>query len=155
MQCVGRTAWDDVALAVAAFAAQEEPTTRPAEAPATTTPATDEGGIEDIDLLDLEIPMVVTASRRQESVNTLPYAVSIITAEDIRRFGARSVPDALRLVPGMDVAELSYGTTAVSPRGMHGFVSRQALILVDGRQIYDSWFGGTIWGSWPFQLEDI
>ena len=111
--------------------------------------------LEDIDLLELEIPTVVTATRREQKITAVPYAVSVITAEDIRRSGARWIPDALRLVPGVDVAELSFGQAAVSPRGFHGLLSRRVLVLVDGRQIYDSLFGGTAWSSWPFQLEDI
>lgn len=81
--------------------------------------------------------------------------MSVITAEDIRSAGARNVPDALRLVPGMDVAEIVYGTTAVSARGNHGSLDRWLLVLVDGRQIYDPVIGATFWDSWPFQLEDI
>ncbi|MBN2560308.1 MAG: TonB-dependent receptor [Phycisphaerae bacterium] len=110
---------------------------------------------EDIELLELEVPMVVTATRREQKITTVPHAISVITAEDIRRSGARSVPDALRLVPGVDVAELSYGNYAVSPRGFHGQRADKTLVLVDGRQIFDSVMGGTFWGAWPFQLEDI
>jgi len=105
------------------------------------------------DLMDIEV--VVTASRREQKKATLPYAVSVITAKDIRASGARNVPDALRLVPGVDVADLTSGQFAVSPRGFAGFLGRQVLVLVDGRQIFDSLFGGSLWGSWPFQLEDI
>ena len=103
----------------------------------------------------MEVQVVVTASRREQEISTVPYAISVITAEDIRATGARSVPDALRLVPGMDVADLSFGNAAVSPRGFQGFIANQVLVLVDGRQIFDSMFGGTLWGTWPFQLEDI
>lgn len=109
----------------------------------------------DIDLLDLNIPMVVTATRHEEKVSNLPYAVSVITAEDIRRAGAHSIPDALRLAPGVDVAALSYGNYAVSPRGFHDLFANKTLVLVDGRQIFDPVFGGTLWGNWPFQMEDI
>ena len=136
-------------------AVQDKPSTPPVDEHSDRKPPGQDQDIEDIDLLDIEIAVVVTASRREQSVNTLPYAVSVITAEDIRRFGARSVPDALRLATGVDVAELSFGSAGVSPRGLHGFISRQVLVLVDGRQIYDSWFGGTLWSSWPVQLEDI
>ena len=143
----------------------------PAETNATTseaTPATADGAdvrsgeitdvdesFQDIDLLELEIPTVVTAARRKQKITAVPHAMSIITAEDIRRSGARSIPDALRLVPGVDVAQLAYGNAAVSPRGGHGFLTSDTLVLVDGRQVFDSMFGGTVWGSWPFQLEDI
>ncbi len=111
--------------------------------------------LDDVDLLELDVPVVVTASRREQKITAVPHAISIITQEDIRRSGARSIPDALRLVPGVDVSDLAYGSAAVSPRGFQGFVSRQLLVLVDGRQIYDSLFGGTLWHNWPFQLEDI
>jgi iron complex outermembrane receptor protein len=103
----------------------------------------------------MEVQIVVTAARREQKITTVPYAVSVISAEDIRRSGAQSIPDALRLVPGVDVAQLSFAVSAVSPRGLHGFYNSQVLVLVDGRQIFDSLFGGTLWASWPFQLEDI
>lgn len=116
----------------------------------------DENDLADLSLEQLmEVQVVVTASRREQKITTVPYAVSVITADDIRQSGARSIPDALRLVPGMDVADLSFGLAAVSPRGFHGFLANQVLVLVDGRQIFDSLFGGTLWGSWPFKLEDI
>jgi len=116
----------------------------------------DDDSFADLSLEELmEVQVVVTAGRREQKITTVPYAISVITADDIRASGARSVPDALRLVPGVDVADLSFSNSAVSPRGLHGFVARGVLILVDGRQIFDSLFGGTLWGSWPFQLEDI
>ncbi|MFH1419820.1 MAG: TonB-dependent receptor [Planctomycetota bacterium] len=110
---------------------------------------------EDVELFELEVPVVVTAARREQKITMVPHAVSVITAEDIRLSGARSIPDALRLVPGVDVSDLGSGAAAVSVRGLHGLVSRTVLVLVDGRQVFDSLFGGTLWGSWPFQLEDI
>ncbi len=132
----GPAAPDEIGVASSGITSEEEP-------------------LEDIDLLELEIPTVVSATRRKQKVTTVPHAISIITAEDIRRSGARSVADALRLAPGVDVADLAYGVAAVAPRGAHGLLSRTVLILVDGRQIYDSYMGGTLWGCWPFQLEDI
>jgi iron complex outermembrane receptor protein len=130
-----------------------QPTATPpqAQAPDADAPT----AIDDIELLEMEVPVVVTATRRAQRVTSVPYAMSVITAEDIRRSGARSIPDALRLVPGVDVADLTYGNAAVSPRGFHGFLSRSVLVLVDGRQVFDTLFGGTLWGHWPFQLEDI
>lgn len=139
----------------------------PATAPATSTssPASrpDIGSLlelnydelDDIDLLEMDLPMVVTASRRAEKITSLPYAVSVITAEDIRAAGAWNVADALRLAAGVDVAELSWGITAVSPRGLHGMMPHSVLVLVDGRQIFDAWFGGNFWGDWPLQIENI
>ncbi|MCP4591939.1 MAG: TonB-dependent receptor [bacterium] len=135
--------------------------------PATADPALDDSterteatfvaddAMDDIDLLELEVPIVVTASRRAQKITTVPYAMSVITAEDIRRSGARWIPDALRLVPGVDVAEFNFSQAAVSPRGFHGFLADKTLVLVDGRQLFDSVIGGTLWDAWPFQLEDI
>ena len=140
--------------------AQDQPVTvDPRESPANETghDRLSPGGpdLEDIDLFDLEIPIVVTAARREQKITTVPYAISVITAEDIRRSGARSIPDALRLAPGVDVADMTSGSHALSPRGFHGAVIGKVLVLVDGRQIFDSVFGGTLWESWSFQLEDI
>ena len=124
--------------------------------PTEDKPDTAQNELADLSLEELmSVQVVVTASRKQESIHSVPYAMSVITKEDIRATGARSVPDALRLAAGVDVAELSYGHAAVAPRGFHGFLSRQVLVLVDGRQIFDSHFGGTLWGAWPFLLEDI
>ncbi|MFQ5489737.1 MAG: TonB-dependent receptor plug domain-containing protein [Phycisphaerae bacterium] len=147
-----------VVLALVSFAGAE---TR--AQPVDRSPSDGQGGFGDTDneLTDLsledlmEVQVVVTASRHEQKITTVPYAMSVVTAADIRAAGARSVPDALRLVPGVDVADLSFGNAAVSPRGFHGFLSNQVLVLVDGRQIYDSLFGGTLWGGWPFQMEDI
>ncbi len=135
-----------------AWAGEPQTSTAPAESMAA---AGEQKEMTDIDLFTLEVPMVVTASRHEQKASSVPYALTVITAEDIRRSGARSVPDALRLAAGMDVAETSFGSAAVGPRGMYGFLARDTLVLVDGRQVFDSLFGGTLWGSWPFQLEDI
>ena len=129
-------------------------TSVPAKSDPTTEPQ-EYGGLGDIDLLDLDVPVVVTASRREQAIEDVPYAVTVITAEDIRRSGALTVADALRLAPGMEVSDLNTWNSAVSPRGNQGYLSNQTLVLVDGRQLFDSFFGGTIWGAWPFQLEDI
>ncbi len=139
-----------------------QPTSQPAD-PATTQPAEAAAdamaeeiyGFDDIELLELDVPVVVTATRRPQRIDVVPYAMSVITAEDIRRSGARSVPEALRLVPGMDVAELVFSQSAVAPRGAHALTANKILVLVDGRQIFDAYFGGTLWSSWPFLLDDI
>lgn len=134
----------------------DDPT--PASQPAEDQPDLELGDLDDfgdIDLLDLEVPIVVTASRREQAITDVPHAVSVITDDDIRRSGAHTIADALRLAAGVDVADLNTWNSAVSPRGSHGFLARETLVLVDGRQIFDSFFGGTLWGSWPFQLEDI
>jgi iron complex outermembrane receptor protein len=131
--------------------AEEVPTEKRASPDSKPKADIAEMGLEEL----MAVQVVVTASRRAQAIESVPHAVTVITANDIRAAGARSIPDALRLAAGVDVADLSYGNAAVAPRGFHGFDSRQVLVLVDGRQIFDSLFGGTLWGSWPFQLEDV
>ncbi len=112
----------------------------------------------DMELFNLDVPevdVVQTATRSPKRIMDLPYAVSVVTAEDIRRSGARSVPDALRLLPGVDVADLSWGYSGVSTRGGHGLTADQVLVLMDGRQMFDPILGATFWYFWPIQLEDI
>ena len=118
-------------------------------------PVREEEPLDDIDLLNMNVETVVTSMRRKQDIQDMPYAVTVLTAEDIRRSGARSVPDALRLVPGVDVADGPYGISDAAPRGYWADLSSQTLVLVDGRQIMDSYMSGTFWGTWPFQLEDI
>lgn len=128
--------------------------------PELATPSIDElspdlSDVESLELLDLEIPIVVTASRRDQKITDVPYAMSVITAEDIRLTGARTVPEALRMAAGVNVAQTSFLHGGVGTRGGNSFSNSSLLVLVDGRQIFDPVFGGTLWGSWPFMLEDI
>ncbi len=155
------TVWAVAALAVPVLA-QSSTQTAPADefvhdinlAP-TSLPS---DGLRDIILIDLDVPevdIVQTAARRPQLIKNLPYAVSVVTAKDIRRAGAQSVPEALRLATGVDVASLTWAYTGVSPRGFHGAVGDQVLVLVDGRQIFDPILGASFWGFWPLQMEDI
>jgi iron complex outermembrane receptor protein len=112
--------------------------------------------MDDVELFELDVPEVVfAAGRREQTVESLPYAISVITAEDIHRAGAQTVADAMRLVAGANVAQIGATTPAVSLRGFTGLLARDLLVLVDGRQIFDGLYGGTVWGAWPFQIEDI
>jgi iron complex outermembrane receptor protein len=147
-----------ICLMSAAAGAQDpdaEPAADPTPADPPLKPDLSADEWQDVDLLDLEMPMVVTARRYAEPLSSLPYAVSVVTAEDIRRSGARTIADALRLVPGVDVAELSSGAWAISPRGLHGLFANTSLVMVDGRQIFDPLVGGTLWSKWPIVVEDI
>lgn len=146
---------------IAAICLGDGQTNAPASAPAAESTSSDEWsldeGMEDIELLDLEVAEVTvfTAARREQKINEVPYAVSVITAEDIRWSGARSIPDALRLAVGMDVSQLSYSNSAFTPRGYHSLLANQILVLIDGRQIFDPVFAATFMGAHPIMLEDI
>lgn len=99
--------------------------------------------------------VVVTASRREQSPLDAPNAVTIITDEDIRLSGARTLPDLLRRVPGMDVMAMSYSDYNVAVRGFNRRVANKILVLIDGRTAYEDFLGGTLWQGMTIDLLDI
>jgi iron complex outermembrane recepter protein len=99
--------------------------------------------------------VVVTASRREQSPLDAPNAVTIITEDDIRLSGARTIPDLLRRVPGMDVMAMSYGDYNVAMRGFNRRIANKLLVLIDGRSVYLDFLGLTLWAAFPIDLMDI
>lgn len=104
------------------------------------------------DLLNLKITSV---SRKPEAVSRAPAAVYVLTAEDIRRSGATSIPEVLRLVPGLQVARIDANKWAVSSRGFNSRTANKLLVLVDGRNIYDFLFTGVLWETKDVMLENV
>lgn len=104
------------------------------------------------EVLDLDI---TTASRKPQSVSQAAAAVYVITAEDIRRSPARSLPDLLRTVPGLQVASITRSTWAVSARGLNGRNANKLQVLIDGRSVYSPLFGGVHWDAQDTALADI
>lgn len=104
------------------------------------------------DLLDIE---VTTVSRRPEPTTDVPAAVFVITQDDIRRSGATSLPEALRLAPGLQVAQIDGGKWATGVRGFSDRLSRAMLVLIDGRAVYSPLFAGTYWEVQDTMLEDV
>ncbi|MCK6544415.1 TonB-dependent receptor [Myxococcota bacterium] len=99
--------------------------------------------------------VVVTASRREQSPLDAPNAVTIITDEDIRLSGARTIPDLLRRVPGMDVMAMSYSDYNVAMRGFNRRIANKILVLIDGRTAYEDFLGGMLWRGITLDLADI
>ena len=109
----------------------------------------------ELDLEELLNTTVISASKREQKLSEAPNAISVITAEDIKRSGAVDVPDLFRMVPGVDVVNVYGGTYGVSARGFNErFVSRM-LVMIDGRSIYTTFFGGVFWENEQVFLEDI
>lgn len=98
---------------------------------------------------------VLSVSRRNQSVSNVPAAAFVITAEDIRRSGALALPDVLRMVPGVQVAQIDSSRYAVTARGFNGRFANKLQVLVDGRSIFNPFFSGTIWEMDPIPLADI
>lgn len=104
------------------------------------------------DLLSMEVSSV---SRKLQKVRESAAAVYVVTGEDIRRMGARTIPEALRMVPGVQVARISSGQEVVSVRGFNGRWSNKLLVLIDGRSVYIPSFSGVYWDEQDILLENV
>jgi iron complex outermembrane receptor protein len=102
----------------------------------------------------LNTPIAIV-SGHQEKFSDSPAAVSIITQDDIRRSGATSIPEALRLVPGLEVAQVDSHQWAISARGFNDLFANKLLVLQDGRSIYTPLFSGVFWDVQDTLMEDI
>ena len=98
---------------------------------------------------------VTSVSKSPVSVVRTPAAVYVITQQDIRRSGATNLPEALRMAPGVEVAQIDGVKWAVGIRGFEGRLSRAVLVLIDGRSVYDPLFHGVYWEVQDTLMEDI
>jgi iron complex outermembrane receptor protein len=112
-------------------------------------------GLKGLTLEQLGNIEVTTATRQPVTVNRTPAAVYVISQEDIRRSGATSIPEALRLAPGVEVARIDSVKWAIGIRGFESRLSREILVLIDGRTVYDPSFHGVYWEVQDTLLEDI
>lgn len=104
------------------------------------------------DLLNVEVTSV---AKKAKSLNDSPAAIYVISQDDIKRIGATSIPEALRLAPGIDVSRIDSNKWAVSARGFNGRFSNKLLVLIDGRNIYTRAFAGVYWENQDVMLEDV
>ncbi|HET8746894.1 MAG TPA: TonB-dependent receptor [Ramlibacter sp.] len=112
-------------------------------------------GLAELSLEQLGDLPVTSVSGRPESLRSAPASVFVISGEDIRRSGATSLPEALRLAPNLQVARLSAGQYAISARGFNNAIANKLLVLIDGRTIYSTLFSGVFWDFHDLVLEDI
>jgi iron complex outermembrane receptor protein len=103
-------------------------------------------------LLDIEVTSV---SKSAEKISKAASAVYVITQEDIRRSGFTSIPEALRMAPGIHVAQMSSNQWAISARGFNRQFSNKLLVMMDGRTIYNPMFSGVLWDTKDTFIEDI
>ncbi len=103
-------------------------------------------------LMDVEVTSV---SKRPQRLGDAAAAIFVITQDDIRRSGMTSIPELLRMVPGLDVAQADSRHWAVASRGFNGIYSPKLLVLVDGRAVYSPAFSGVLWDLQDMPLEDI
>jgi len=113
------------------------------------------GDLTNVSLEDLMNLEVVSVSKTEQKLSRAAAAVFVITQEDIRRSGATNIPDLLRMVPGIDVAQIDANVWAISVRGLNERFANELLVLVDGRSVYSAAFGGVYWETLDVPLEDI
>jgi iron complex outermembrane receptor protein len=125
---------------------------------AQATAAAGQAGTIDLRRLTIEELMridVTSATRRAEPVGTTAAAISVITADDIRRAGVTTIADALRLADGVHVARFNTGSWAISSRGFNITSANKLLVMIDGRTVYSPLFTGVFWNALDYVLEDI
>ncbi|WP_420403529.1 TonB-dependent receptor plug domain-containing protein [Nisaea sp.] len=114
--------------------------------------------IDPISRMSLEYLMnmeVTTVSKQPERIQNAAAAVSVLTREEIQRSGATTLPDALRLVPGVNVARINANSWAVSIRGFNSRFANKLLVMIDGRSIYSPLFSGVFWDRYNVPISDI
>ena len=113
---------------------------------------------EDLTELSLEELMnveVTSVSKKAQPASQAAAAIFVITQEDLRRSGATSIPEALRMVPGLQVARLDSNKWAISARGSNSRFANKLLVLIDGRTVYTPTFAGVYWDVQDTLMEDI
>ena len=117
-----------------------------------------DNSLQDLSELDFEQLMqmeVTSVSKKSEKLSEAAAAVYVVTEDEIRRSGATSIPEALRLVPGVDVAQIDPNKWAVSIRGFNGRFANKLLVLIDGRSVYTPTFSGVYWEYFDYLMADI
>ena len=109
----------------------------------------------ELSLEDLLAMEVTSVSKKAQALADAAAAVFVITQDDIRRSGVTSIPEALRMAPGVQVAHIDANKWAISIRGFNGRFANKLLVLMDGRNVYTPLFGGVFWDVQDTVLEDI
>ncbi len=104
------------------------------------------------ELMNIEVTSV---SKQPERLSQAAAAVFVITQDDIRRSGVNSIPEALRMVPGLQVARIDASKWAISSRGFNGMFANKLLVMIDGRSVYTPLFSGVFWDAQDTLIADV
>lgn len=144
------------ALGIIAAARGEPPTTQTsAGEPHTSSVPPRSNDFASLSLEDLMDVEVTSVSKQKQRISDAPAAITVIGQEDIQRSGLSNIPELLRLAPGMNVAQMTANTWAISARGLNGQYANNLLVLMDGRSIYTPAFGGVVWNGVDYPLADL
>jgi iron complex outermembrane receptor protein len=104
------------------------------------------------ELMNIEVTSV---TRGDSTVGRSPAAITVISQDDIRRSGATSIPEALRMAPGLEVAQIDNSTWGISARGFNSSTANKLLVLMDGRSVYTPLYSGVFWDVQDTLLQDV
>ncbi len=111
--------------------------------------------LTELSLEELMDVKVTSVSKKSQTLADAGAAVFVVTGEDIRRMGVTSIPEALRMVPGLYVARIDANKWAVSARGFNDRFANKLLVLIDGRSVYTPLFAGVYWEAQSVPLQEI
>ncbi|MDB5934883.1 MAG: TonB-dependent receptor [Massilia sp.] len=111
--------------------------------------------LSDLSLEQLSNLVVTSVSRQEEKLARAAASITIISASDIRRSGARTLPEALRLAPNLQVARVDARNYAITARGFNSPFENKLLVLIDGRSVYSPLFSGVFWDAQDLVMDDI
>lgn len=126
-----------------------------AQPSAADPPPKDQNDLGSMSIEDLMKIEVTTASKSAQSLSSVAAAIYVVTAEDIERMGATNIPDALRMVPGVQVAQIDASKWSITIRGFNSRFANKLLVLVDGRSVYTPLFSGVYWDALEVDMQDI
>jgi len=122
---------------------------------ASSAAAVTQRSLADLSLEELANIEITSVSRRAERLSDAAASVYVITSEAIRRSGATSLPQALRLAPNLQVAQIDASQYAITARGFNNAIGNKLLVLIDGRTVYTPFFSGVFWDQQDLVLADI
>src|SRR3954467_11766914 len=111
--------------------------------------------LKTLSLEELSQIEVTTPSKTPTPAFRTAGAIAVITSDDIKRSGVLSIPEALRLAPGVEVARIDGNKWSIGVRGFGSRLSRSVLVLIDGRTVYTTFFAGTYWEVQDTVMDDI
>lgn len=111
--------------------------------------------LADLSIEELMNESITSVAKKEQRIADAPAAVYVLTAEDILRAGHTTIPEALRMVPGLSVARLGSHDWVISARGFAAQYAGKLLVLIDGRTVYNPFFSGVFWDAQDVLLEDL
>ena len=109
----------------------------------------------DMDITQLMQMKITSVAKKTQNLSDAAAAIYVVSGDDIHRSGVTSIPEALRMVPGLQVARIDANKWAITSRGFNGNFANKLLVMIDGRTVYSPSFAGTYWDAQGTMLDDI